>query len=130
MGIVLTPVMTNKKERVELMLRLLIVVLMLSIQTASASGPDNHSLGCRVGDETIAVGETRWVHDPALLDVIESRDWQGYRVICRNTASLSNNNGALGSVITLGQPVLVLTEISDEFYEFVVGGAFEDRKPQ
>lgn len=83
---------------------------------------------CTIGQETLAIGESRWVTDPILKELESSKDFQGFRVVCRNAVSIGETNGKAGSVVIRTGATLVLTEFSEEVHEFVSSSEFAERR--
>ena len=77
--------------------------------------------GCEFRGEIIEVGQSKFVLDPQLVKEGVSRDWQGYLIRCTREVVQSGNqvSVAAGDVIELGKPILVLSELHEEYYEAI-----------
>ncbi|WP_232372047.1 hypothetical protein [Salinimonas iocasae] len=87
---------------------------------AHANGDDSQRLQCLVNNEMLSVGESRWIADPTLKEMGAGRDWAGFRVVCRQTVKVIPSTGKAGSVIKKGEPVLMMTEFSEDYFQHVV----------
>ncbi len=59
-----------------------------------------------------------------------SRDWQGYMVECRASVKLRAQADEVGSMVVRTGAALVLTEISNEYYDYVTGDEFKAKMAQ
>ncbi|WP_018984972.1 hypothetical protein [Salinimonas chungwhensis] len=91
----------------------------ISIST-QANGNDTQRLQCLVNSEKLSVGESRWIADPILKAMGAGRDWAGFRVVCRQTVKVIPSTGQAGSIIKMGEPVLMMTELSEDYFHHVV----------
>ena len=87
---------------------------------AHANENDTQRLQCLVKNEKLSVGESRWIADPTLKAMGAGRDWAGFRVVCRQTVKVISSTGKAGSVIKKGEPVLMMTEFSEDYFQHVV----------
>lgn len=99
-------------------MRLLIIPFFLFV--SSYSSANNEHSGCMVADEVLPIGESRFIIDPAINTAEFGRDWRGYLVECRSEIVVQPGNGKLGSVVKKTKPVLVLSDVSEEFYEHLL----------
>tara|TARA_E500000331_G_C16715304_1_gene479997 strand:+ start:176 stop:508 length:333 start_codon:yes stop_codon:yes gene_type:complete len=91
----------------------------ISIST-QANGNGTQRLHCLVNNEKLSVGEFRWIADPILKQMGAGMDWAGFRVVCRQAVSVMSSTGKAGSVIKMGEPVLMMTELSEDYFHHVV----------
>ena len=101
------------------MIRVLSTVLTLSFsQSVFASGI------CDWNGEKVKQGQSVWVEDEYLVNQNMGRDWQGYRLRC--VPSFVYENGQLLKT----NSVMVLTEISQDFYMHVEQAKVDDKGTQ
>lgn len=74
---------------------------------------------CQIGNDTLNIGDSMWVPDPALKEMGAGQDWSGFRVVCRASVKKAIPTGQPGSVVKTDSAVLVLSEISDDYYQHV-----------
>jgi hypothetical protein len=108
-------------------MRLLTMVAFLLplVVVAGSGGGDKTSKPtavCYINGEVLAVGQSRWVEDPALVSMGGSRDWHGFNVTCREMVTIQPSDGRPGEVIKVTGTALVLSELSEELFKMLTNG--------
>jgi hypothetical protein len=105
-----------------------LVLVVISCLSYAAVGGDKpmrpYNSTCLAGDTYLEIGQSLWIADPQLEKMGAGKDWRGFRVVCRATIELSYNNGKPGSVIQRNGATLVLTEVSEDYYQQVISEKF------
>lgn len=91
----------------------------------STSGAAEKSDYCEAGGQKLAVGSSLWIDDPFLSEMGAGKDWAGFRVVCRQQVKISANSSRPGGVVVKSEPVLVLSELSDDYHQHVQETLFQ-----
>ena len=100
------------------MSRFLTILLLLTIPSLVSAEES-----CWWKNKEVEVGESIWIQDSLLERSGNSRDWQGFRLLCVHEvlAADNQNKSLVGGKLKLGKPVLIVNDIQREYFYNVLG---------